>query len=259
MKQVRAFTLGGVPDTQDPLAHLKALLSWPTIASKNWVYRQYDHMVRDNTVVCPGSDAAVLRIKADSLARDCGPASTQPATRPRSSSPCRWTATAPTSISIPTKAARSSVAEAARNLACSGAVPLGVTDNLNYANPHNPELFWQLKESVRGLADACRAFNAPVTGGNCSLYNQHPAGPIDPTPTVAMVGLIEKPEHITTQWFKDEGDAIILLGDVVDASDPLLGLGRLGVSAAHPRLEERHAAALRPGKGKGHCTSPCGR
>ena len=117
------------------------------------------------------------------------------------------------------------VAEAARNLACSGAVPLGVTDNLNYANPHNPELFWQLKESVRGLADACRAFNAPVTGGNCSLYNQHPAGPIDPTPTVAMVGLIEKPEHITTQWFKDEGDAIILLGDIVDASDPLLGLG----------------------------------
>jgi phosphoribosylformylglycinamidine synthase len=117
------------------------------------------------------------------------------------------------------------VAEAARNLACSGAVPLGVTDNLNYANPHNPGLFWQLKESVRGLADACRAFNAPVTGGNCSLYNQHPEGPIDPTPTVAMVGLIEKPEHITTQWFKDEGDAVILLGDVVDAGDPLLGLG----------------------------------
>jgi phosphoribosylformylglycinamidine synthase len=117
------------------------------------------------------------------------------------------------------------VAEAARNLACSGAVPLGVTDNLNYANPHNPELFWQLKESVRGLADACRAFNAPVTGGNCSLYNQHPAGPIDPTPTVAMVGLIERPEHITTQWFKDEGDAIILLGNATDANDPLRGLG----------------------------------
>ncbi len=117
------------------------------------------------------------------------------------------------------------VAEAARNLACTGAVPLGVTDNLNYGNPHNPELFWQLKESVRGLADACRAFNAPVTGGNCSLYNQHPAGPIDPTPTVAMVGLIEKAEHITTQWFKDEGDAIILLGDILDADDPLLGLG----------------------------------
>jgi phosphoribosylformylglycinamidine synthase len=117
------------------------------------------------------------------------------------------------------------VAESARNLACSGAVPLGATDNLNYGNPLNPELFWQLKESVRGLADACRAFNAPITGGNCSLYNQSPNGPIDPTPTVAMVGLIENPAHITTQWFKDEGDAIILLGDVVDSTDPLLGLG----------------------------------
>jgi phosphoribosylformylglycinamidine synthase subunit PurL len=113
----------------------------------------------------------------------------------------------------PYEGAKIAVAEAARNLACSGATPLGTTDNLNFGNPHNPELFWQLKESVRGLAEACRAFNAPVTGGNCSLYNQSPNGPIDPTPTVAMVGLIEKPEHITTQWFKDEGDAIILLGD----------------------------------------------
>jgi phosphoribosylformylglycinamidine synthase len=93
------------------------------------------------------------------------------------------------------------------------------------ANPHKPELFWQMKESVRGLADGCRAFNAPVTGGNCSLYNQSPNGPIDPTPTVAVVGIVEKPEHITTQWFKDEGDAIILLGQPVDITDPLQGLG----------------------------------
>jgi phosphoribosylformylglycinamidine synthase len=224
LKEVRAFTLAGVPDTQDPLAHLKALLSWPTIASKNWVYRQYDHMVRDNTVVCPGSDAAVLRIKEDSL----------PVTADTHHAP-RTTPEKLIAMSVdgngayvyldPYEGGKIVVAEAARNLACSGATPLGVTDNLNYANPHNPELFWQLKESVRGLADACRAFNAPVTGGNCSLYNQHPAGPIDPTPTVAMVGLIEKPEHITTQWFKDEGDAIILLGDIVDASDPLRGLG----------------------------------
>ena len=125
----------------------------------------------------------------------------------------------------PYEGAKIAVAEAARNLACSGAVPLGTTDNLNFANPHNPELFWQLKESVRGLAEACRAFNAPVTGGNCSLYNQSPNGPIDPTPTVAMVGLIEKAEHITTQWFKDEGDAIILLGDATDEQDAMRGLG----------------------------------
>jgi len=117
------------------------------------------------------------------------------------------------------------VAEACRNLACSGAVPLGTTDNLNMPSPLKPELFWQIKESVRGLADACRAFDAPVTGGNCSLFNQSPAGPIDPTPTVAVVGIVEKPEHVTTQWFKDEGDAIILLGEIVDKADPILGLG----------------------------------
>jgi phosphoribosylformylglycinamidine synthase subunit PurL len=125
----------------------------------------------------------------------------------------------------PYEGGKTAVAEAARNLACSGATPLGTTDNLNFGNPHKPELFWQLKESVRGLAEACKAFNAPVTGGNCSLYNQSPAGPIDPTPTVAMVGIIDKPEYITTQWFKDEGDAIILLGAAVDESDPLQGLG----------------------------------
>jgi phosphoribosylformylglycinamidine synthase len=241
LKDVRAFNLRGVPDMRDPMAHLKALLSWPTIASKNWVYRQYDHMVRDNTVVCPGSDAAVLRIKEDSLparhisspSATAAPAVTPPPAAPRTrleDCPTKYIALSVDGNGAyvyldPYEGGKIVVAEAARNLACSGAVPLGVTDNLNYGNPHNPELFWQLKESVRGLADACRAFNAPVTGGNCSLYNQHPAGPIDPTPTVAMVGVIEKPEHITTQWFKDEGDAIILLGDAADANDLLLGLG----------------------------------
>ena len=92
-------------------------------------------------------------------------------------------------------------------------------------SPLKPELFWQIKESVRGLAEGCKAFNAPVTGGNCSLYNQSPAGPIDPTPTISVVGLIEKLEHVTTQWFKDEGDAIILLGEAVDQADPIFGLG----------------------------------
>jgi len=219
LKEVRAFNLVGVPDTQDPAAHLKALLAWPTIASKNWVYRQYDHMVRDNSAVCPGSDAAVLRVKGDSI-----PGAT-PTAVPEKFIALSVDGNGAYVYLDPYEGGKIVVAEAARNLACSGAAPLGVTDNLNYGNPHNPELFWQLKESVRGLAEACRVFNAPVTGGNCSLYNQHPAGPIDPTPTVAMVGLVEKPEHITTQWFKDEGDAIILLGEVIDSSDPLLGLG----------------------------------
>jgi phosphoribosylformylglycinamidine synthase II len=229
IKAVRAFTLEGIPDTTNPTAALKTLLSWPTIASKNWVYRQYDHSVRDGTVVSPGSDAAVIRIKQDSvppLKSD----SEAPTTNPQSPVTDKLIALSvdcnATYVHLdPYEGGKIAVAEAARNLACTGARPLGTTDNLNFGNPFKPEIFWQLRESVRGLAEACRAFNAPVTGGNVSLYNQNPGGPIDPTPTVAMVGLIEKPEHVTTQWFKDEGDAIILLGDIIDLADPLFGLG----------------------------------
>jgi len=250
LQAVRAFRLDGIADTKEPVADLKRLLAWPTIASKNWVYRQYDHMVRDNTVVWPGSDAAVIRIKSDSLPSFEGGAGDSPA--PPGNLPgadvrlvaeqngpvARSTRNFPEKLVAfsvdcnagyvyldPYEGGKIAVTESARNLACSGATPLGVTDNLNFGNPHNPELFWQVKESVRGLGEACRAFNAPVTGGNCSLYNQSPAGPIDPTPTISVVGLIEKLEHVTTQWFKDEGDAIILLGDAVDKTDPIFGLG----------------------------------
>jgi phosphoribosylformylglycinamidine synthase len=226
LKAVRAFTLAGVPDTADAARDLKTLLAWPTIASKNWVYRQYDHMVRDGTVVCPGSDAAVVRIKADSLPQAEANGNGSPHTPVADKFiAVKVDCNAAYVYLDPYEGAKTVVAEVARNLACAGATPLGSTDNLNYGNPHNQEIFWQLRESVRGLAEACRAFNAPVTGGNVSLYNQNPNGPIDPTPTVAMVGLIEKPEHITTQWFKDEGDAILLLGDAADTKDPLLGLG----------------------------------
>ncbi len=226
LKAVRAFTLEGIADTTTAAENLKTLLSAHTIASKNWVYRQYDHMVRDGSIVCPGSDAAVIRIKQDSL----------PVLSEELKGKVKdFVGEKYIAMSVdcnggyvyldPYEGGKIAVAECARNLACSGAVPLGTTDNLNFGNPHNPELFYQLKESVRGLAEACRAFNAPVTGGNCSLYNQSPNGPIDPTPTVAMVGVIDRKEYITTQWFKDEGDAIILLGDIVDKNDPLLGLG----------------------------------
>jgi phosphoribosylformylglycinamidine synthase subunit PurL len=225
LKAVRAFVLTEVPDTQDPVSNLKSLVAWPTLASKNWVYRQYDHMVRDGTVVCPGSDAAVLRIKADSVPALAPGADVSARAVPEKFIAMTVDGNATYVYLDPYEGGKIAVAEAARNLACAGAVPLGVTDNLNFGNPHNPEIFWQLKESVRGLAEGCRVFNAPVTGGNVSLYNQSPAGPIDPTPTVAMVGLIAAPEHITTQWFKDEGDAILLLGEAVDAGDPLLGLG----------------------------------
>jgi phosphoribosylformylglycinamidine synthase len=229
LKEVRAFRLDGIPDTTngtDATDVLKKLLAWPSIASKNWVYRQYDHQVRDGSVVLPGSDAAVIRIKSDSL--------------PVMSAELKASVTEFTGEKLiamtvdcngvyvyldPYEGGKAAMTEACRNLACSGAIPLGATDNLNMANPHKPELFWQMRESVRGLAEGCKAFNAPVTGGNCSLYNQNPSGPIDPTPTVAVVGIVEKPEHVTTQWFKDEGDAIILLGEAVDKADPILGLG----------------------------------
>ena len=233
MADVRAFRLDGIADTQDAAGDLKKLLANHTIASKNWVYRQYDHMVRDGSVVCPGSDAAVIRIKADSL-----PVTKAEYAAAQAGQPVAVAAVPEKLIAFtvdcngtyvyldPYEGGKAAVTEACRNLACSGAVPLGATDNLNFGNPHNPEIFWQLKESVRGVAEGCRAFNAPITGGNVSLYNQRGAlGSIDPTPTVAVVGWIEKLEHVTTQWFKDEGDAIILLGAPVDPADPLQGLG----------------------------------
>jgi len=185
---------------------LKLLLTDPTIASKNWVYRQYDHTVRTGTVVKPGSDAAVFYIreanKILAATTDCN--SLYCALDPR-------------------EGGRIAVAEAARNLTCSGAHALAVTDNLNFGNPYKPENFWQLREAVEGMAEACRAFSTPVTGGNVSLYNESPAGVVDPTPTVAMVGLIDEEKHITTQWFKNEGDVIILAGSA--ASDHGYDLG----------------------------------
>src|SRR5437867_3226092 len=180
---------------------LRRLLCDPTIASKNWVYRQYDHTVRTGTVVKPGSDAAVFYIreanKILAATTDCN--SLYCALDPR-------------------EGGRIAVAEAARNLTCSGARPLAVTDNLNFGNPYKPENFWQLREAVEGIAEACRAFDTPVTGGNVSLYNESPAGVVDPTPTIAMVGLIDDEQHITTQWFKGEGDVIILVGAVAPPS-----------------------------------------
>jgi phosphoribosylformylglycinamidine synthase len=181
---------------------LRQLLRDPTIASKNWVYRQYDHTVRTGTVVKPGSDAAVFFVryanKILAATTDCN--SLYCALDPR-------------------EGGKIAVAEAARNLTCSGARPLAVTDCLNFGNPYKPENFWQLREAVEGVAEACRAFGTPVTGGNVSLYNESPLGVVDPTPTVAMVGLIDDEKHITTQWFKDEGDIIIVVGAIATGAD----------------------------------------
>ena len=188
--------LSTVPEA-DPLKALPSLLSHPSIASKRWIWRQYDHMVRTGTAVLPGSDAAVFIVreagKILAAATDCNAVY------------CRLD---------PLQGARIAMAECARNLACSGAIPIGVTDNLNFGNPHKPENFYQLRAAVEGISEGCRAFDVPVTGGNVSLYNESPAGAIDPTPTISMVGLIDDVAHITTQIFKEAGDQIFLIGEI---------------------------------------------
>ncbi len=202
-----ALDIATVPRV-DLTAALPRMLAHPSLARKRWIWEQYDHMVRNGAVVGPGSDAAVF------LARECG----------------KFLAASVDGNGLitrldPREGGRRCVAEAARNLACSGAVPLGATDNLNFGNPHKPEIFRQLRDSVEGMAEACRAFATPVTGGNVSLYNESPAGPIDPTPVVAMVGVIEDEAHITRQGFRGPGDSIWLLGERaagLDASQFLL-------------------------------------
>ncbi len=187
------------PEESDPAWTLLKLLDSPTIASKRWIYEQYDSTVRTSTVVGPGSDAAVLRLrgtrKAIAATTDCNG-------RYAYLNPYRGGAIA--------------VAEAARNLVCSGALPRAVTDNLNFGNPLKPEVYHQLSESVRGIADACRVLETPVTGGNVSLYNENPKGAIYPTPTIGMVGVLEDVDHVTTLGFKAEGDVIVLLGRNTD-------------------------------------------
>jgi phosphoribosylformylglycinamidine synthase II len=186
---------------------LRQLIRDTTIASKNWVYRQYDHTVRTGTIVKPGSDAAVFLVryanKILAATTDCN--SLYCALDPR-------------------EGGKIAVAEAARNLTCSGARPLAVTDCLNFGNPYKPGNFWQLREAVEGVAEACRAFGTPVTGGNVSLYNESPLGVVDPTPTIGMVGLINDEKHITTQWFKDEDDVIVLIGTVAGTGDAGAGI-----------------------------------
>ncbi len=195
LKKVRAFDPKSLGSPGDLNAVLLKLLDSPTIASKEWIYHQYDHMVRTNTTVLPGSDASVIRIKGTkksiAISVDCN------------STYCYLD---------PYEGAKIAVAEAARNVACSGAEPLSITNCLNFGNPMNPEIFWQLKKCVEGIRDACLEFKTPVSGGNVSLYNQNPKGAIDPTPTIGMVGLIEGAEPVTS-YFKKEGDVIILLGE----------------------------------------------
>lgn len=175
---------------------LEKVLASPSVASKAWVYNQYDYMVRTSTAVRPGSDAAVVTIRGTrkglAMTTDCNG---------------RFV------YLDPEVGGRIAVSEAARNIVCSGAEPLAITDNLNFGSPEKPEIFWQMEKAVDGMAEACRVLNAPVIGGNVSLYNENSKGAIYPTPVVGMVGLVHDTDHITTQGFKAEGDVILLLGE----------------------------------------------
>ncbi len=198
----RAVDVHAIPERseeKDPMWTLEQLLAAPTIASKRWAYNQYDSTIRTNTVIGPGGDAAVIRVrgtnKAIAVKTDCNG---------------RYV------YLEPRTGGRIAVAEAARNVACTGARPKAITNCLNFGNPKRPEIFFQFKEAVGGMGEACIALGTPVTGGNVSLYNESPTGAVYPTPVIGMVGVIESLDHITRATFTTPNDSIILLGECSD-------------------------------------------
>ena len=182
--------------SSDPLGDFKKVFSSPNIVSKRWVYEQYDHMVRTNTVIQPGGDAAVVRIKgtekALSMKTDCN---------------ARYV------YLEPRVGAAIAVAESARNVVCTGARPVAVTNCLNFGNPYKPEVYWQFTEAIAGMGEACRILNTPVTGGNVSFYNESLTYQVYPTPVIGMLGVIENLDHITPSAFQNEGDIVFLIGE----------------------------------------------
>jgi phosphoribosylformylglycinamidine synthase len=192
--------IASLPQERNSAWTLCRLLESPTIASKRWLYRQYDSTVRTNTVIGPGSgDAAVLRIRGTTkglaLKTDCNG---------------RYV------YLDPRVGGRIAVAEAARNVACVGARPMAITNCLNFGNPTRPDIFFQFREALAGMSEACVALGTPVTGGNVSLYNESPAGAVYPTPTIGMVGLLEDVSKATPMEFREADDAIVLLGEPTD-------------------------------------------
>jgi phosphoribosylformylglycinamidine synthase len=196
IKQLRIFDFSLLEQPLNLSNTFIKVFSSPNIASKKWVYEQYDSMVRTNTIVGPGCDSAVINIKGENKAlavkTDCN---------------SRYV------FLNPREGTKLAVAEAARNIICSGGVPLGITNCLNFGNPYKPENYWQFQEAIIGMGEACRFFNTPVTGGNVSLYNESQNTSVYPTPTIGMVGLIEKLEDVTTSYFKHEGDLVYVLGE----------------------------------------------
>jgi len=179
-----------------PTDALLALLDAPSVASKKWVFEQYDSTVQAGTVIPPGGDAGVLRVRHEefgiAVKTDCN---------------SRYVRLEPY------EGGKATVAEAARNVACTGARPLGITDCLNFGSPERPEIFYQFREACRGIADACRALGTPVTGGNVSFYNESPTGAVDPTPVVGMIGLLSHADRAVPSHARSPGDVIFVLGD----------------------------------------------
>ena len=229
-----------LPALDDPASVLLTLLDDPTIASKRWVHRQYDQQVLANTVVSSGAaDAAVVRLRPQQ-----GQGSMESVQRGVAATvdcPNRWVAL------DPERGAQAAVAEAARNLSCVGAEPLAITDNLNFPSPETPKGYWQLAMACRGIAEACRALNTPVTGGNVSLYNETRRDdgtlqPIHPTPVVGMVGLVEDIEQVVGLGWRQPGDAVLLLGVAPDEQ----GDDRLGLAGSSYQMLVSGVLAGRP-------------
>lgn len=214
----------------NPADAFHRLLSSPNIASKRWVFQQYDSMVRTNTIMSFESDAAVLRLKelpgqAIAVKTDCN---------------SRYVYLDPYNGSM------NAVCEAARNVVCTGATPVAITNCLNFGNPYNPEVYWQFREAIRGIGDACRALNTPVTGGNVSFHNESQQRAIYPTPTIGMLGIIESIDHITPAGFQNDGDDVFLIGhDAFElGGSELLSIAAQAVTGRPPQLELEREVVL---------------
>jgi phosphoribosylformylglycinamidine synthase len=199
LRDAQHLDLAALGSPAAPPEVFRRLLASPTVASKRWVYRQYDHMVRTNTLVLPGMGAGVVRVKgttrALALSVDCNG---------------RFV------YLDPFRGAQLAVAEASRNVACAGGEPIGATNCLNFGNPQKPEIMWQFGKAVEGMGDACRALGIPITGGNVSLYNETDGRSVLPTPVIGVVGLVENADAVVRRTFQEAGDAVVLLGDSRD-------------------------------------------